>query len=801
MKKTICLLAIVAIAAHLFAQSGADSYSRLRIDLSQRTLAELAALGIDADHGIHAPGRFFIGDFSAREGAMMQEAGWSTEVLIADVQAWYVEQSRQPAPSRDGGICDPNARYKYATPANFNLGSMAGFYTYEEMLAELDDMAAQYPELITARAPVTDAYTTHEGRPLYWLRISDNAANDEPETEVLYTALHHAREPNSLSQLIFYMWYLLENYATNDEVRYIVDNTELYFIPCLNPDGYIYNQVSSPEGGGLWRKNRLPNEDGSYGIDLNRNYAYQWGFDNQGSSPNPESQVYRGTEPFSEAETRMVRDFCEQHDFVLALNYHTFGNLLVHPWGYSDTLTADAATFNALADAMIYQNYFLAGTGTETVGYTVNGNSDDWMYGENTTKPAIYSMTPEVGRRDDSGGFWPPIYAIETNCKGTMWMNLSMALSAHNFGIAQEINAKVLRQKNGHLSFRLRRHGLEDGALTVAISPLSANITGVGEPKTFTLDNYEPVVDSIAYTLASATGDEAEVVFLLSVDNGAFVRSDTVRFYYSETPVVFDDAGNNLNQWTVENGNWGVTFNEFHLGPSCISDSPAGPSDNNAFTTITTTQPIALGDFAKAYLSFWTQWELEPSFDYAQVQLSVNGGEFVPLCGNYTVAGTDFQASDEPVYEGEQGYWVHEWIDLGPYVAFGDQIRVRFLLGTDSYGTGDGFAFDEVQVHTWDGISTGVIDQEKTAYYLQSYPNPARDEVTLRAYGAVQQSEGGVLRVYNSVGQLQWQGPAQSDALGWINRLDISAWQSGAYTYRFEVNGVSAPAGKFVITK
>lgn len=798
--KTISLLLFLALSIQLSAQSGLNAYSRLRVDLSQRTIAELAALGIDADHGIHAPGRFFIGDFSAREYEIMTQAGWTVEVLIADVQSWYVAQNRQAPADRSGGGCDPNARFQYATPANFNLGSMAGFYTYQEMLDELDAMAAQYPDLITARAPIGD-FLTYEGRPIYWLRISDNAADDEGEPELLYTALHHAREPNSLSQLIFYMWYLLENYETNEEVRYIVDNTELYFVPCVNPDGYIYNEVANPEGGGLWRKNRFPNSDGSYGIDLNRNYGYQWGFDNAGSSPNPESQVYRGTGPFSEAETQALRYFCEQREFNIALNYHTFGNLLVHPWGYSDTLTVDAAAFNALADIMIYENYFLAGTGTETVGYTVNGNSDDWMYGENATKPAIFSMTPEVGRRDESGGFWPPIYAIENNCKGTMGMNLTMALAAHNFGVAQEINAKVLRQKNGYLSFRLRRHGLEAGALTVSISPISANITSVGAPKTFSPADFEPIIDSIAYTLAPNTGDEAEVLFLLSVDNGELVRSDTVQLYYSETPVVFSESGNNLNQWTVENGNWGVMFDDAHLGGAAISDSPAGPSADNSFTTITTTQPILMGAFEQAYLSFWVKWELEPSFDYAQVELSVNGGDFVPLCGNYTVTGTIFQATGQPVYEGEQGYWVHEWIDLAPYAAPNDQIRIRFSLVTDNYGSGDGFAFDEVQVHTWDGISTDVLETGSQTYWVQSYPNPACEELTLRAFGPKASGEDALLQVFNSLGQLQWQAAAQNDNLGLISRIDVSNWQPGAYTYRFWVNGILLPVGKCIISK
>lgn len=63
---------------------------------------------------------------------------------------------------------------------------------------------------------------------------------------MLYNSLIHAREPQSLAQLVFYMWYLLENYDTDAEVRYLVDHTEMYFVPCLNPDGYLYNEAYRP---------------------------------------------------------------------------------------------------------------------------------------------------------------------------------------------------------------------------------------------------------------------------------------------------------------------------------------------------------------------------------------------------------------------------------------------------------------------------------------------------------------------------------------------------------------------------
>ncbi len=227
---------------------------------------------------------------------------------------------------------------------------MGGFFTYQEFLDHLHAMVTEYPDLISAKSPI-DTFLTHENRPIYWLKISDNPNSNEAEPEVLYSSIHHAREPQSLAQLIFYMWYLLDNYGTNDEATYLVDNTEMYFIPMINPDGYIENETSNPNGGGLWRKNKRDNLDGEWGVDLNRNYGYEWGYDNDGSSPQTSSNTYRGPSPASEPETKAVQWLCEQHEFKLALNYHSHGNYLIYPWGYIPSpLSPDSNYFIAIAE-------------------------------------------------------------------------------------------------------------------------------------------------------------------------------------------------------------------------------------------------------------------------------------------------------------------------------------------------------------------------------------------------------------------------------------------------------------------
>ena len=96
----------------------------------------------------------------------------------------------------------------------------------------------------------------------------------------------------------------------------------MFFVPCLNPDGYIYNEEEDPNGGGMWRKNRRdhPNSN-NFGVDLNRNYSYGWG--TTGISFTTNSDVYGGTGAFSEPETQALRWLVENYDFETACNAHS----------------------------------------------------------------------------------------------------------------------------------------------------------------------------------------------------------------------------------------------------------------------------------------------------------------------------------------------------------------------------------------------------------------------------------------------------------------------------------------------
>ena len=300
---------------------------------------------------------------------------------------------------------------------------MGGYLTLAEINAKIDSLVTLHPTLVSAKVSLGN---TLEGRPMWAVKISDNPNVDENEPKVLYTAAIHAREVITPKVIFYFMDHLVNNYSTDTAVANIINNRELWFVPCVNPDGYFYNELSDPDGGGLWRKNRRPNGSGIYGVDLNRNYGYHWGYDNIGSSSSPSAETYRGTSAFSEPETQHMRDFITAHNFDITLYYHSFSNLVLWPWGYAPLYTPDEDIFRQMGDSIAQHNGYAPGPGWTL--YLVNGDSDDWGYGEQTTKNKNFSFVIEVGSSSD--GFWPQLSRIPLLVGENLQGNLFLARAA-----------------------------------------------------------------------------------------------------------------------------------------------------------------------------------------------------------------------------------------------------------------------------------------------------------------------------------------------------------------------------------
>lgn len=257
-------------------------------------------------------------------------------------------------------------------------GVNGDYHTYQELERDLLELEETYPDI----AHLYDIGDSLEGRNIYALKISDNVSIDENEAEVLFIGCHHAREWISVEVPYLLGKYLAENYGSNPGVRDLVDRSQIWIVPLLNPDGLEYSVYFYR----YWRKNRRDNGNGSYGVDPNRNYDYMWGFDDQGSSPDTFSEIYRGEAPFSEPETQAIRDFFLQRNFQALISYHNYSQVILYPWGYTtesspkDALLSEmGATMSQLMQSANGRIYEFGAASSQL--YLTNGDTTDWALG------------------------------------------------------------------------------------------------------------------------------------------------------------------------------------------------------------------------------------------------------------------------------------------------------------------------------------------------------------------------------------------------------------------------------------
>ena len=189
-----------------------ETYKQVRIYYqSPEDLHLLLESGIDIDHS-HGEKNEWI-EFVISESKILKLNSLSLkyEIIHDDLETFYVSRLDNDYESRD-----------------FELGSMGGYYTFDEIEEQLDKIHESHPDLVTQKVSLGQ---TLEGRDIWMIKISDNPNLDEDEPEMLYTGLHHAREPMSYMNLFYFMNWLTENYGIDEEATALVDNS-----PPLKPN-------------------------------------------------------------------------------------------------------------------------------------------------------------------------------------------------------------------------------------------------------------------------------------------------------------------------------------------------------------------------------------------------------------------------------------------------------------------------------------------------------------------------------------------------------------------------------------
>ncbi|MDT0327399.1 M14 family metallopeptidase [Nocardiopsis lambiniae] len=289
-----------------------------------------------------------------------------------------------------------------------------GYTTYPELLDIVDEVTADHPDI----AASTVIGTSHQGRDIVAIKISDNVGVDEDEPEVLFTHAQHAREHLTVEMAVYLLDLLTDGYGTDQRITGLVDEREIWIVPNVNPDGSEYDMAGTNWRN--WRKNRQPNAGTSaIGTDLNRNWDYRWGCCG-GSSGNPSSITYRGRAPESAPEVRVIADFVRsrvvggEQQITAAIDFHTYSELILWPFGY---------TYNEVTGGMTreeYDTHVALGTHmADANGYTpqqasdlyiTDGSINDWLWGDQRIINFTYEMYP---RSAWGGGFYPPSSVIE----------------------------------------------------------------------------------------------------------------------------------------------------------------------------------------------------------------------------------------------------------------------------------------------------------------------------------------------------------------------------------------------------
>lgn len=774
MKLYYLFLFIFACTTSTYGQTQTQKYHRAKIIYrSTDNFRKLERAGIPIDHGIHKAGYSLTSDFSDAEIQTAKNLGCEVDIIIEDVQSHYVNQNKSKvlhSTSLQNTACESSPD-NYTTPFNFGLGSMGGYFTYDEMLFQLDAMRSAFPNLISERANI-GTFTTAEGRALQWVKITSNPGIPSTKPQVLYTSVHHAREPISLSQTLFYMWYLLENYESDDAIKRIVDNTELYFVPVINPDGYIYNQSTNPDGGGMWRKNRRPFDNEQFGVDNNRNYDYWKESDNSqsvwntnGVSPDVTGETYPGTAPLSEPENQAMAFFVANHNFKVALNAHTFSNLLLHPFGYDlNAFSPDELIFDKLGSIMVSKNKYA--NILSSLLYPASGNSDDFMYGQTINHDKIYSYTPEIG---DS--FWPAQSEIIPLCKEMMYTNLTAAKFVGDYTILEDQSPEYLGNTDlVSADFTLTKIGLSNnGNYTVSINPISSNITNVGVP--FVVNNmalFDEISSNITLELAAGTTTGDLISYELVVDNGTFQEKQLINKKFGGMQSIYSNDCSSTSNFTA--GGWSLTTEDFFSPNTSITDSPNANYGDNQQKVIALSTALSVPNTPGVNLSFQAKWAIENNFDAVRIQIRPGTSNvWQSQCGKYTNEGNVQNGQPAgPLYDGIQDTWVLERISLEDYV--GQNIRVRFILNTDEGTNLDGFYFDDLKLNV--PQTTTLVKSGFAMEQFRIFPNPTDNVLHISTNQNLYD-----VAIYNAIGQLVYEKKSTAG----MQSINVSTLPSGVY--------------------
>ena len=574
----------------------------------------------------------------------------------------------------------------------------ADFKNYDQILAKLNQMQADRPDLCTVFS-IGDSF---EGRPTWAIRIT---APGSEKPMVLFDATHHAREWISTMTVMWIADRLVYEYDTNPTIRDILDTVEVVVIPVINPDGYVYTWTTER----YWRKNRQTPPPGSYcyGVDLNRNYDAGWG--GAGASHDPCSELYCGTAAFSTPETANYRDFVNANPRIVSgISYHSFGLLIMWPYGYMSALPPepDRTLFAFCGETMHDEIFAVHGVSYDwgpiySTIYPASGGTVDWCYDAH----GIFEFTIELRGYDFVIPASEIIPTAEENFEGARFL---MEWSAGPVRITFPQGLPEYISPVDPTSFTVR---IEDGYQSVA--PASATLYYSYDGAAFETASLVHAGGTLyqATLPPAACGTTPRFYFSAQGDGGATAYrpatapaetfTATVALV---TTVLADDFESDLG-WTVINdpslttGAWerAVPFSpasggapgiDFDGSGKCfVTDNRPGSFDVDGGPTRLISPVLDLTGLQDPVFRYarWINCDdgLPPAQDFLNVEVSDDGGATWVLVEHVSGNGT----------------WVDRQWQVSDFVRLTSQFHVRFSIADNPNNSMTEAGVDAVRVY------------------------------------------------------------------------------------------------------
>jgi hypothetical protein len=622
----------------------------------------------------------------------IERLGLTTHMLQERVQAWV--DTQRVAAARGDPFDDFFLDYH-----EYGDAGTAGTIVWY-----MNELVSRFPDLVS----LFNLGSTIQGRTIWGMHITNDGVADKPA--VVYFGGEHAREWITTTLPTYFATYLLENYAADARVTDLIDNVEFFLIPVFNVDGYAYSWAADR----FWRKNRRRNSDGSYGVDLNRNWATGWG--GIGSSGRTTSLTYRGVLAFSEPETRALRDFFRDHANVRAqLDIHAYTQLILWPYGYTPALSADQDVYEEVGTAMqslildVHGMSYEAGP-TYTTIYPASGISGDWTY----SRLGILSYSFECRDKGFYGFLLPADQIIPNNeellpamlhLSDSDWVRSAIRFTFQGGipatitpGIDTTITLELIEQFESVAPGSARLHYRYDTSgpfIEVPLTPTGGESYSAVLPATNCLSTpqfYFSVLGDGGTTVTSPRQAPAEAVYTAGVTTGAEVVLDE--------DLSVDPGWATQGAWA-----WGQPLGlggEYggpdptggHTGSRVYGYNLLGDYTANMPQRHLTSTPIDCSGLFAVHLKFRRWLGVEQSaYDHAFVRVSNDGINWV------TVWQNNAQIVDRA--------WTLQDIDISAVADDQPMVFLRWTMGpTDAGRQYCGWNLDDIQITA--GVCEGV---------------------------------------------------------------------------------------------